>query len=160
MEHGFAMRGGTMRKTLDEAAVKQILDRAVQLDAERSGSLEPDQVRAIAADLGISREAVDVALAEYQDTLVTTEKRGFLTRRKLVVAGVVGTVVLLGALVAGARTHPSEIVVTIPEISVPAPPPSYELPPRIIIRAPEVPRPVTPVPPAPPVPPQPARVRR
>src|SRR6185369_15982704 len=101
------MRGGVMRKTLDDAAVKRILDRAVQLDAERTGSLEPDEVHSIAAELGISREAVDVALTEYQDTLTAKAESRGITRRSIVVGGTLATIALLGALAFGiGRTVP------------------------------------------------------
>jgi hypothetical protein len=125
-----------MRKTLDDAAVKRILDRAVELDAERSGSLEPDQVHSIAAELGISREAVDVALAEYQDTLTAVPAGRGITRRSLIVGGAVATIALLGALVFGiGRTAPAPLPTPAPE-APPAPP---------VV--------VTPVPPVPPTPP-------
>ena len=135
-----------MRKTLDDTAVKRILDRAVQLDAERTGSLEPDQVHSIAAELGISREAVDVALAEYQDTLTAKAEGGSITRRNLIVGGTVATIALLGALAFGlGRTVPAELP---PTVGVPAPP----APPA----RPVIARPATPAPSARPA--APARV--
>jgi len=126
-----------MRKTLDDTAVKRILDRAVQLDAERTGSLEPDQVHSIAAELGISREAVDVALAEYQDTLTAKSEGGSITRRSLIVGGTVATIALLGALAFGlGRSVPAERPT--PTVGVPAPPAP---PARPVIARPATPAP-------------------
>lgn len=126
-----------MRKTLDDTAVKRILDRAVQLDAERTGSLEPDQVHSIAAELGISREAVDVALAEYQDTLTAKAEGGSITRRNLIVGGTVVTIALLGALAFGlGRGVPAERELPSPTVGVPAPP-APPAPPAVPARVPE-----------------------
>jgi len=125
-----------VRKTLDEAAVKRMLDRAVQLDAERSGSLEPGEVHAIASELGISREAVDVALAEYEEALVpkSAPPRG-LTRRRLFIVGIAAATII-GALGIMATLRVASV-----RVPVPAPAPAPELPP---VALPVPPPPVTP----------------
>lgn len=50
---------------LSEGEAKKLLDRASELDAERSQTLDPAAVRAIALEAGISPEAIDAAVAEH-----------------------------------------------------------------------------------------------
>ena len=51
---------------LDRQSIEQILARAVELDDQRSGALTVDQLREIAAELAISKEAVNRALEEHR----------------------------------------------------------------------------------------------
>lgn len=48
-----------------EAEVQQILSRAVQIDAAAPERLKLEQIRAIAAELGVSQAAVERAIEEY-----------------------------------------------------------------------------------------------
>lgn len=48
----------------DESQVKAILQRAIELDSARSGELSRDELMQVAAEVGVSREAVEQALAE------------------------------------------------------------------------------------------------
>ncbi|HSK18598.1 MAG TPA: hypothetical protein VK912_05620 [Longimicrobiales bacterium] len=48
----------------DESQVKAILQRAIELDSARSGELSRDELMQVAAEVGVSREALEQALAE------------------------------------------------------------------------------------------------
>lgn len=48
----------------DESQVKAILQRAIELDTARGGKLSRDELVQVAAEVGISREALEQALAE------------------------------------------------------------------------------------------------
>jgi len=49
---------------VDRSTADRIIQRALQLDAERADSLTEAQIRDIAAELSVSRASVDQALAE------------------------------------------------------------------------------------------------
>jgi hypothetical protein len=48
----------------DESQVKAILQRAIELDSARGGELSRDDLMQVAAEVGVSREALEQALAE------------------------------------------------------------------------------------------------
>ena len=52
------------KRPMDRSTADRIIQRALQLDAERADGLTEAQVREIAAELSVSTAAVDQALAE------------------------------------------------------------------------------------------------
>ena len=52
---------------VDRPTADRIIQRALQLDAERADSLTEAQIRDIAAELSVSTASVDQALAEQRD---------------------------------------------------------------------------------------------
>ena len=59
---------------LDHDATQQILKRAIDLDAAAQEELKPEQIRVIAAELGISPGAIERALAEHQSALPAVDQ--------------------------------------------------------------------------------------
>ena len=55
-------------RPMDRSTADRIIQRALQLDAERADGLTEAQVREIAAELSVSTAAVDQALAEQRDS--------------------------------------------------------------------------------------------
>jgi hypothetical protein len=76
----------------DEPRVRQILRRAIEIDQRVSNRIDADELRAIAASVGISAEALDQALAEMRRA-EKARKRALKTlrrvRRLLAAAGAV-----------------------------------------------------------------------
>ena len=68
-------------RPMDRSTADRIIQRALQLDAERADGLTEAQVREIAAELSVSTAAVDQALAEQRagsnpgDTAVAASSR-------------------------------------------------------------------------------------
>jgi hypothetical protein len=54
---------------LDQQATQQVLERALELDVAAGEQLKPEQIRSIAAELGISAEAIEQALVEHASAL-------------------------------------------------------------------------------------------
>jgi predicted component of type VI protein secretion system len=54
------------QRPLDRSTADQIIQRALQLDAERAESLTEAQLRDIASELSLSPAALDQALAEHR----------------------------------------------------------------------------------------------
>lgn len=110
----------------DEAALKAILQRAMELDASNATAVTPDDVVQIASELGISESAVREALREREraeSTSVVTEMpaRHMSALRILglsggagVLAGILTSVVVgpLGMLIVGAGVLPALVMVS------------------------------------------------
>lgn len=79
-------------------AAERLLERASQLDAAREGEVPVAQLRAVAAEAGISGVAFDAALAELQSVgeQRAPEVRGQLRRRRMM-----WSLVAVAALIAG-----------------------------------------------------------
>jgi hypothetical protein len=55
---------GGSEKPLDRMSADRVIQRAIEIEAQRAESMTEEQVRAIAAELSISPMAVEQALAE------------------------------------------------------------------------------------------------
>ncbi len=70
---------------LDADAVKRVIDRAAELQKAHLETVSPDQLEALASDLGISPEFVRRALSETDTTPTTTATKQMVTVRRKVV---------------------------------------------------------------------------
>jgi hypothetical protein len=105
-----------MQTRLSESAVRQILDRAIQLDASHAGALDAAALQSIAAEIGVSREAVEQALAEHHsETSEAQPESDFVARwrrRRRIVSVVAAIVAILvvGTTIAILLRSPGESV--------------------------------------------------
>jgi hypothetical protein len=60
---------------LSEAAVRRVLERAVEIDALQSARMTPEELREVALEAGISPQAVEQALAEVRQMDASFERR-------------------------------------------------------------------------------------
>ena len=90
-------------RLIDEQSAKKVLERALELDEARQGSLSVEQLRDVARDMSISPSSIDQALEEQKLasqaalTPVPEQRRGF--KRFLLSAPVVTISVLLALLI-------------------------------------------------------------
>src|SRR5688572_10081752 len=78
---------------LGEDAVRQVLERALELERQHGSSLAENQVREIARELSISPAAIDQALAEYRNSVssgVTVHPTSGRWRPRVIAAVVFG----------------------------------------------------------------------
>jgi hypothetical protein len=57
-------------RLLTDIAAREILDRAIQLDARRAAGIDTAQLQAIASEIGVSPAALEQALAEHDAAAV------------------------------------------------------------------------------------------
>lgn len=69
---------------LDADAVKRVIDRAAELQRAHLETVSPDQLEALASELGISPEFVHRALSETDTTVAATPTKMVTVRRKIV----------------------------------------------------------------------------
>jgi hypothetical protein len=68
---------------LDQQTTQRVLDRAMQLDLAAGERLKPAQIRTIAAELGISTDAIEQALTEHAATVAPNASPVPVAKRRL-----------------------------------------------------------------------------
>jgi hypothetical protein len=96
----------------DDAA-RQLLARAIELDAKRSSEMSVAQLRDVATEAGISRSSFDAALSEMQHPAPPVPGRTPRQRRRLLLAltlMAVGALLFASRMVIQEREQPSVII--------------------------------------------------
>src|SRR5688572_5453101 len=116
--------------TYSDAEMRAIMGRALQIDSGRSERFTPEQLRSIAAELGISTQALEVALYEADSKQATglssppTPSRRGMSRGVAIAVGVI--VLAVGAFFfSRIRPQRSFVTETAPATTAPAAPVEY-----------------------------------
>src|SRR5215212_5505715 len=98
--------------TYSDAEMRAIMGRALQIDSGRSDRFTPEQLRTVAAELGISTQALEVAMYEADSKGVqaqmphaSTQSRGW-ARRLAIAGGIIAIVAAGAAMVLTGRSSP------------------------------------------------------
>jgi hypothetical protein len=123
------------RQKLPEQLVRQVLDRAAQLDEKERMSVSVSELRAAAVEAGISSTAVDQALSEIAREQAASEAKAVTNRappRTRGRWGLVAVILVLGLLMAmyGLRRSAPPTVAPVPATeAIPPIPPAPPTPP-------------------------------
>jgi len=98
--------------TYSDAEMRAIMGRALQIDSGRSDRFTPEQLRTITAELGISTQALEVAMyeADSKGGVMNTQSRAATTQRRFgrtVTFAVIFLLVMAAGLVLSRRTAPN-----------------------------------------------------
>jgi hypothetical protein len=131
-----------------DAEMKEIMGRALQIDSGRTERFTPEQLRTIAAELGISTQALEVAMYEADSkgrltNLAPTTAPRSTSRWAKGLAVAVGVLILAAGAILAIRVTPR--VADVPARAAPAAPIAYEVAPALPTPVAPAPAPATPI---------------